>query len=62
MYEYNEFEKCRFCTHHNSFEGCGCYCDHYDRFKPDNDRIIIKAKERGLSVADVVALITLNNQ
>lgn len=60
MYEYNEFEKCRFCTHHNSFEGCGHPCDDYDGFKPDNERIIRKAKERGLSVTDVAALINLN--
>ena len=63
MYEYNEFEKCRFCTHYDNFEGCGHSCDHhYNGFKPDNDKIIAKAKERGLSVIDVVALITLNNQ
>ena len=48
MYKYNEFEKCEFFTHH-------------DRFKPDNERIIIKAKEKkGVSVADVVALININ--
>lgn len=60
MYKYNEFEKCEFCTHHDSFKNCKCSCDHYDRFKPNNERIIIKAKERGLSVADVVALININ--
>lgn len=45
MYEYNEFEKCRFCTHYDNFEGCGHSCDHhYNGFKPDNDKIIAKAK------------------
>lgn len=60
MYEYNEFEKCKFCTHYDSFEGCKYSCNNHEDFKPNNDRIIIKAKERGLSVADVVAIITIN--
>ena len=43
--------------------GSGGYgCNNYERFEPNNDRIIKKAKEKGISVADVVALITLNNQ
>lgn len=58
----NEFKKCNFCKCYDEFEGCEWGCDNYKGFEPNNDKIIKKAKEKGISVADIVALITLNNQ
>lgn len=59
---YNEFRKCNFCTCYDEFEGCEYGCNNYESFEPNNDRIIKKAKEKGISVSDVIALITLDNQ
>jgi hypothetical protein len=35
-------------------------CSNHEDFKPDNGRIITKAEEKGISVADVTALININ--
>jgi len=59
---YTEFRKCNFCKSYDEFEGCEWGCNNYESFEPNNDRIIEKAKEKGISVADIIALITLNNQ
>ena len=32
-------------------------CDNKKGFEPNHDRIIAKAKEKGISVADVIALM-----
>lgn len=56
----NEFRKCNFCSYYDEYEGCEWGCNNHEDFKPDNDRIITKAKEKGISVADVIALININ--
>ena len=56
----NEFRKCNFCSYYYEYEGCEWGCNNHEDFKPDNDRIITKAKEKGISVADVIALININ--
>ncbi len=59
----NEFCKCNFCTSYDIYEGCEWGCsDGYDSFHPNTDRIIEKAKEKGISVSDVLALIELENR
>lgn len=55
----NEFRKCNFCSYYDEYEGCEWGCNNPEDFKPDNDRIINKAK-KGISVADVIALININ--
>lgn len=58
----DEFDKCEFCRHHDSFEGCSLFgCDNYDDFKPAKNRLIEKAKEKHISVTDVIALINLES-
>lgn len=56
----SEFRKCNFCSCYDEYEGCEWGCNNHEGFRPDNDRIIAKAKEKGISVADVVALININ--
>lgn len=56
----NEFRKCDFCSCYDEYEGCEWGCNNHEDFKPNNDRIITKAKEKGISVADVIALININ--
>ena len=56
----NEFRKCNFCSYYDEYEGREWGCNNHEDFKPDNDRIITKAKEKGISVADVIALININ--
>ena len=56
----DEFNKCYFCYYYNKFVGCvsiGCY--NKDGYKVNKNRIIEKAKEKGISVADVIALINM---
>jgi hypothetical protein len=36
-------------------------CNNKDDFKPYKERIIEKAKENGISVADVIALINMDD-
>lgn len=57
----DEFDKCLFCKHYDSFEGCewDWGCNHKEDFKPDHNKIIEKAKEKEISVADVISLINL---
>lgn len=56
----SEFRKCNFCSSYDEYEGCEWGCNNHEAFRPDNDRIIAKAKEKGISVADVIALININ--
>lgn len=57
----DEYCKCRFCKWYDSYEGCdGWGCDHYSSYEPNKARIIEKAQEQGISVADVIALINMN--
>lgn len=54
-----EFNKCYYCVYYNDDEGCkqpNCFM--YDKFKPDKIGLIKKAKEKGMSVSDLIALIT----
>ena len=59
----NEFDKCKFCNFYDEYEGCEgkyekeeCFCFHFD---PDHEKIIGKARERHLSISDVVTLMCL---
>ena len=58
----DEFDKCRFCKHYDNFDGCVyvCGCIDCDSYEPNKNRIIEKAKEKRMSVADVIALINLD--
>lgn len=55
----NEFDKCYFCRCYDEFEDCEYGCDNKAGFEPDHDKIINKAKEKNISVADVIALMNL---
>lgn len=52
----NEFDKCNFCREKYTFDGCD-WCENKNRYKPDPEKILEKAKERGISCSDVIALI-----
>lgn len=56
----NEYDKCKFCVDYS----CGwcrddVECINYERFSPDYQRIIYKAREENMSVCDVIALMNL---
>lgn len=53
---YNEWNKCNFCKWNNDFE-CENICNGNDGFNPDGNKLIAKAKEKEITVADVIALI-----
>lgn len=56
----DDWSKCRFCKYYDNYSGCwnmGCY--EMDKYKPNRDKIVEKAKDTGMSVADIVALINL---
>lgn len=55
----NEFDKCYFCKSYDEYEGCIDGCSNHESFSPDHDRIIKKAKEKNISVQDVIALMNL---
>ncbi len=55
----NEFYKCFFCKYYDEYEGCINSCNHQEDFSPNHDRIIRKAKEKNISVQDVIALMNL---
>lgn len=55
----NEFDKCYFCRHYDEYDGCEWGCINKIDFEPDHDRIIAKAKEKNISVADVIALMNV---
>ena len=55
----NEYDKCYFCKNYDEYEGCEWGCEDKKGFKPNHDRIIAKAKEKNISVADVIALINM---
>ena len=55
----NEFQKCYFCNSYNEYEGCVDGCSNHESFSPNHERIIRKAKEKNISVQDVIALINL---
>ena len=55
----NEYNKCYFCKSYDEYEGCEWGCEDKKGFEPSHDRIIAKAKEKDISVADVIALINM---
>ena len=55
----NEFNKCYFCKSYDDYDGCEWECNNKEDFSPDHNRIIEKAKEKDISVQDVIALINL---
>lgn len=56
----DEYDKCRFCTSWDNYDGnWDCWCNNKDGFKMDKQRLIEKAQETGLSVADIIALVEL---
>ena len=58
----DEYDKCRFCKKYDNFDGCTdyfCASATKEYFEPSKERIIEKAKESGLSIVDVVALINM---
>lgn len=57
----NEFCKCYFCKAYDEYEGCEYGCNNHEGYNPNPDRLIIKAKEKSISVADVIALINTTN-
>ena len=58
----SEYNKCRFCSYYDNYEGCtNWFCSNKDGYKANQHRIIDKANEEGLSVADVIALIETDN-
>ena len=54
----NEYDKCKFCV---NYSWSGRYddvtCVDYERFSPDYQRIICKAREENMSVCDVITLM-----
>lgn len=55
----NEYDKCYFCKSYDEYDGCEWGCENKEEFKLNHDRIIKKAKEKGISVADVIALMNV---
>lgn len=60
----NSWSKCNFCRNYDTFDGCEneVDCEMYDCFRPDQNRIIQRAKDENISVSDVIALIKLGNK
>lgn len=56
----DEYSKCNFCANSDIFARCGWCCEK-DRYKPDKQKIIEKAKSVRISVADVIALIHMED-
>lgn len=58
----NEYSKCRFCRSYDEYEGCtNWFCSNKDDYEVSKSRIIEKAKEEGISVADAIALIEMDD-
>lgn len=57
----NEYDKCKFCVDYDKYSNCynDVPCIDYERFSPDYQRIIWKAREENMSVCDVIALMNL---
>ena len=61
----DEYDKCRFCKKYNYYDGCaGIFCtpDKKEYFEPNRERIIKKAKEKGISIVDLIALINMEKE
>lgn len=57
----DEYCKCGFCKNNNDFLGCLSRCSSFDGFSPDRQKIIDVAKEKGITIADMIALINLED-
>lgn len=58
----DEYDKCRFCKSYDDYDGCqNWYCERKGDYKPNKQKIIEKSRETGLSVADIVALIEMED-
>ena len=57
----SEWNKCQFCKW-NYDTGCEAMCTGHDEYEPVVDLLIEKAKEKGISVTDVIALIELKGR
>ena len=58
----DEYDKCRFCKKYDNFDGCTddfCASDTREYFEPNRERIVKKAKEKKISVLDLIALINM---
>ncbi|WP_099467820.1 hypothetical protein [Konateibacter massiliensis] len=56
----NEFNKCNFCRAFDEYEGCRSYhCNNKLDFVAVPDKLIEKAKEKAISVTDVIALLEI---
>lgn len=56
-----EWNACNFCIDNDSFEGCQWGCENHEDYRPDPNKLIAKAKEKGITVSDVIALIKETN-
>lgn len=57
-----EYDKCYFCQNYKEeYECCFRRCSDHRLFEVDDDKIFEKAKESGLSVADVIALMKVED-
>ena len=58
----DEYCRCRFCESYGESGSCeNIYCSDKSDFIPDSNKIIRKAKETGLSVSDIIALMNLRD-
>ncbi len=58
----DEYDKCNFCKSYDNYDGCqNWYCEGKSDYKANKQKIIEKAQQTGLSVADVVALINMED-
>ena len=48
-----------FLQYYDEYEGCVDGCSNHESFSPSYDRIIRKAKEKNISVQDVIVLMNL---
>lgn len=57
----NEWCKCNFCKTYkygSYYSGSGCdWCSNYSSYTPDSNALIKAAKDKGISVTDVIKLI-----
>lgn len=57
----DEFCKCRFCKSYDSYEGCLDICYDHENYRPCKHRLMEAAKEKGISIADLVVLINMED-
>ena len=58
----DEYSKCKFCLYYDGFDGCNnWFCENKNDYKPNKNRIVEKAKEKGVSVVDLIALINMGD-